>query len=67
MLCGLKDDAKKQYTEKMKLFGNIDPYCRTESKGKSTVFAEVEWMNWPDVMYADIYNYLILMPGMTHE
>lgn len=42
MLCGLKDDAKKQYTEKMKLFSDIDPYCRMESKGKSTVFAEVE-------------------------
>ena len=46
---------------------DIDPYYRMESKGKSTVSAIVEWIDWPDVMYADVYNYLILTPGMTHE
>ena len=24
-------------------------------------------MDWPDVVHGDIYSYLILMPGMTHE
>ena len=24
-------------------------------------------MNWPDVMYADIFNYLILTPGYSYE
>lgn len=32
-------------------------------EGKSAL----EWTNWPDVVYADIYNYLILSPGMSHE
>ena len=27
----------------------------------------VEWMNWPNVGYADLYNYLILSPGFSHE
>ena len=64
---GLNDEAKKRYAEKIKVIGDIDPYCRMESKGKSTASTIVEWINWSDVLYADIYNYLILTPGMTHE
>ena len=38
-----------------------------ESRSKKSLPAELEWMNWPNVLYADIYNYLILLPGMSHE
>jgi len=27
----------------------------------------VEWMDWPDVMHGDIFNYLILTPEYTFE
>ena len=64
---GLNDEAKKCYAEKIKVIGDIDPYCRMESKGKSTASIIVERINWLDILYADIYNYLILTPGMTHE
>ena len=51
---GLNDDAKKRYVEKIKLIGDIYPYCRMEVKGKSVATTMIEWMNWPDVMYGDI-------------
>ena len=34
---------------------------------KSTVSSAVEWMDWPDVMHGDIFNYLILTSGYTFE
>jgi len=64
---GLNDEIKERYDEKIQLIGDVDPYCRMEAKGKSTAVDVLEWMDWPDVMHADIYCYLILMPGMTHE
>ena len=45
----------------------IDPYCCMESRSKKSLPAELEWMNWPNVLYADLYNYLILSPDMSHE
>ena len=57
---------KERYEEKMKLLGcKEDPYCYFEKK--TTVPVSVEWTSWPDVTYPDIYNYLIVTPGMTHE
>ena len=38
-----------------------------EANGKSSAVDALEWMDWPDVVHGDIYSYLILMPGMTHE
>ena len=50
----------------MKLLGcKEDPYCYFEKK--TIVPVSVEWTSWPDVTYPDIYNYLIVTPGMTHE
>jgi len=51
---GLNDESKQRYEDKIKLIGDVDPYCRMEAKGKSTATETVEWMNWPDVMPADI-------------
>ena len=59
---------KERYEEKIKLLGcKEDPYCSFESKGNTAVPPSVEWTSWPDVIYPDIYNYLIVTPGMTHE
>ena len=50
------------------MLNGVDPYLRMEKKlSGGDVSASIEWMNWPDVSYADIYNYLILSPGFTHE
>ena len=51
---GLNDESKQHYDDKIKLIGDVDLYCRMEAKGKSTATETVEWMNWPDVMPADI-------------
>ena len=34
-----------------------DPYCYLESKN---IIGPVEWSEWPGVMFADIYNYLVV-------
>ena len=58
---------KKHYEEKMSFAGfSEDPCCSLEMKGKgSNAVVSVEWTNWPDISWPDIYNYLILMPGVT--
>ena len=63
----LDELAKKRYDDKIRTIGDLDPYCRLEAKGKSALVAPVEWMNWPDVMYADVYNYLILTSSFTYD
>ena len=54
--------------DKLKLICCVqDPYYRAENP-KATVDNLVEWNDWPDISYADIYNYLILTPSLyTHE
>ena len=59
--------AKKRYDEKIGAIGNFDPYCHLESRGKGAFVTAVEWMNWPDVTYADVYNYLILTSSLTYD
>ena len=46
------------------MINGVDPYFRMEKKcgGRDTSAVSLEWMNWPNVSYADIYNYLILSP-----
>ena len=64
----LKDDSKKRYNDKLKLINcKKDPFKRLESPD---TFSGVttRWHEWPDLMYPDIYNYLILTPSLyTHE
>ena len=43
-----------------------DPFCELEIK--HTSFSGLGWNEWPDVLYADIYYYLILTPSeYTHD
>ena len=45
--------------KKLKSCGCLkDPYCYLESK--RSVTNAIEWMEWPDVTYAEVYNYLVL-------
>ena len=53
------------YAEKIKLIGDI-LICTIAWRARAKA-QFLQWINWPNVMYADVYNYLILMPGMTHE
>ena len=61
-------DTKNRYLDKLKLICcEEDPYCRLE-KPPSFTGRAIEWNEWPDVMYGDVYNYLILTPSLyTHE
>ena len=53
----LKEDVKKRYEEKLKVADcTKDLYCYLQSK--NTVSGFVEWSEWPDEMFADIFNYL---------
>lgn len=62
-------DVKKRYQEKMTLAGLSEGlYCRLEAKGKggSTVY-HLNGQTGQTLRGLDIYNYLILTPGVTHE
>ena len=61
------DDGKKQYQNKVSSLGcQDDPYCRMEQKDACT--QSIEWVDWPNVCYPDVYNYLISTPSEdTHE
>ena len=51
----LKGDAKKRYDDKLKLIScEEDPYCRMESPAAFSGLP-IQWHEWPDLMYADIY------------
>ena len=64
----LKGDEKKRYDEKLKLINcDKDPYCQVESP-ETFSGVSIQWYEWPNLMYADIYNYLILTPSLyTHD
>ena len=70
---GLTGEAKVKYDGKMKMISaTTDPYCILEKKSgpssSCSLISSVEWYEWPDVSFADIYNYLILTPSFcTHE
>ena len=63
------DTDRRQYKEKLALLGcGEDPYFLLEQKGLVRSSECVEWIDWPSVSYADIYNYLINTPSeYTHE
>ena len=51
----LEGAAKTRYREKLAILGGItDPYLIMERSQNS-----LEWQDWPEVQYLDIYNYLI--------
>ena len=55
----LKEDAKKRYDDKLKISDCLrDPYCYLDRK--NNISNALAWTDWPDVSFADIYNYLVL-------
>ena len=67
------DEAgKKRYQDKVaQLQATADPFCLLQRGGKGKIgnySAELDWLDWPSVTYADIYNHLIQTPSeYTHE
>ena len=58
----LEDKAKSRYSERLKKLGGMtDPYMNWQSE------ASIDWQLWPDVEYADIFNYLIESPSVNLE
>ena len=63
----LEGEAKSRYEQKVKMLCHVDPYCHLESSTNSSS-SSVEWYEWPEVTYADIYNFLINTTNYcTHE
>ena len=63
-------DVTKCYEEKMNLAGfHKTPTTVLQQKEKEAV--QLYLLNgqtaWPDISWPDIYNYLILIPGVAHE
>ena len=52
---GLEEQAKRRYREKLAKIG--DPYL------PSTI-PSIDWHQWPDVQYPDIFNYLNEPPSL---
>ena len=51
----LEEETKTRYKEKLSILGGItDPYLTMEQSQDS-----LEWQDWPEVQYPDIYNYLV--------
>ena len=69
----LSDEArKKRYQDKVaQLQATADPFCLLQRGGKGkngNYSAEMDWLDWPSVTYADIYNHLIQTPSeYTHQ
>ena len=54
-----EEQAKRRYEEKVKSCGCLkDLYCYLESK--RSVTNAIELTEWPDVTYAEVYDYLVL-------
>ena len=44
----------------------VDPYCYLESK--RSIPNAIEWTEWPDVTFAEVYDYLVLTMSLyTHD
>ena len=51
-----------RYREKLAMLGDIeDPYFTLDTRCSSD--QGIEWQNWPNVLYPDIYNYFIETPS----
>ena len=57
----LDDKAKARYKEKLQILGCIeDPYVEGSSVAAESA---IDWQDWSNVEYTDIYNYLIATPS----
>ena len=63
----LHGEAKTRYKDKIRLISyEKDPFCHLEVVNSS--LHGLQWYEWPDVTYPDVYNYLINTPSFcTHE
>ena len=53
--------AKARYNEKLAILGGIqDPYVTV-----NVIRSEehIDWLNWPNIEYPDIYNYFVTTPS----
>ncbi len=51
--------GRRRYKEKLAILGGItDPYLTMEQNQDS-----LEWQDWSEVQYPDIYNYLVATPS----
>ena len=56
----LDSTAKARYLKKLRILGNSeDPYIWSGASG-----INVEWYDWPNVEFPDIYSYLIAAPTL---
>ena len=56
---GLEESGKSRYRDKLAILGGIaDPYLSMELDQEN-----VDWQDWPEVEYPDIFNYLINTPS----
>ena len=63
----LEGEAKSRYEQKVRMIGLVDPYFLLENSPSSSSLS-VEWYEWPDIAYVDIYNFLINTTSYcTHE
>jgi len=54
-----EEQTRKRYEQKLKMCGCLkDPYCYLESKRSITNV--IEWTEWTDVTFAEVYDYLVL-------
>ena len=54
----LDEQAKSRYREKLAKVGNMtDPYLPSTA-------SSIDWQDWPDVQYPDVYNYLVETPSL---
>ena len=57
----LDQTSQARYKEKLVLLGDIeDPYFTLDHCSREQ---GIEWQNWPNVVYPDIYNYFIETPS----
>ena len=61
----LSVDDQRHYRRKLELLGNFeDPYLMWEKPAQTTVNTSLDWLEWPNVEYPDIYNYSIETPSL---
>ena len=65
----LNTKDQDRYREKLAMLGGMaDSYVTIADGGRSANYSRIEWQDWPDVDYPDIYNFFISsLSPCTHE
>ena len=57
----LDEETKVRYKLKLAMVGGMeDPYFTISGAGFEDI---VDWQDWPDVQYPEIYNYFVAAPS----